>query len=153
MKAVISQTIFTAMATTHGRERERLRADYDTNGWPQAARNAALREILKAFAFHLAELVPRAGEWRQLGMEIKVFAKRKHLRPVVVQRAAAWVGMADELQSEHVLDLALLPVGGRQGICQRGKFGLLRRDWHPENDEPMGRIQGEYIVKVEDALQ
>ncbi|HEX8198874.1 MAG TPA: alkaline phosphatase D family protein [Isosphaeraceae bacterium] len=54
MKAVISQTIFTAMATTHGGGRERLRADYDTNGWPQAARNAALRELRRAFAFHIA---------------------------------------------------------------------------------------------------
>ena len=36
MKAVISQTIFTAMATTHGGERMRLVADYDTNGWPQS---------------------------------------------------------------------------------------------------------------------
>ncbi len=54
MKAVISQTIFTAMATTHGPERQRIRADYDSNGWPQTARNAALREIRKAFAFHIA---------------------------------------------------------------------------------------------------
>ncbi|HXG11612.1 MAG TPA: alkaline phosphatase D family protein [Gemmataceae bacterium] len=54
MKAVISQTIFTAMATTHGANRERLRADYDTNGWPQTPRNEALREIRKAFAVHLA---------------------------------------------------------------------------------------------------
>jgi hypothetical protein len=54
MKAVVSQTIFTAMATTHGPKREWLRADYDANGWPQAARNAALREIRKCFAFHIA---------------------------------------------------------------------------------------------------
>jgi hypothetical protein len=54
MKAVISQTIFTAMATTHGGKRERLRADYDSNGWPQTARNQALREIRKAFAVHIA---------------------------------------------------------------------------------------------------
>jgi hypothetical protein len=54
MKAVISQTVFTAMATTHGPRHERLRADYDTNAWPQSARNAALREIRKAFAFHIA---------------------------------------------------------------------------------------------------
>lgn len=53
MKAVISQTIFTAMATHHGGE-GRLVADYDTNGWPQSERNAALREIRKAFAFHIA---------------------------------------------------------------------------------------------------
>ena len=54
MKAVISQTIFTAMPTTHGNERMILRADYDTNGWPQTPRNRALREMRRAFAFHLA---------------------------------------------------------------------------------------------------
>jgi phosphodiesterase/alkaline phosphatase D-like protein len=54
MKAVISQTIFTAMATTHGGSADRLVADYDTNGWPQSERNAALREIRKAFAVHIA---------------------------------------------------------------------------------------------------
>ncbi len=54
MKAVISQTIFTAMATTHGAERQRLRADYDTNGWPQTPRNQALRLIRKASAVHIA---------------------------------------------------------------------------------------------------
>ncbi len=54
MKAVISQTIFTGMATTHGQPKGELRADFDANGWPQAARHAALREIRKAFAFHMA---------------------------------------------------------------------------------------------------
>jgi hypothetical protein len=42
------------MATTHGEPNGRLVADYDTNGWPQTERNAALREIRKAFAFHVA---------------------------------------------------------------------------------------------------
>ncbi|QOV88598.1 alkaline phosphatase D family protein [Humisphaera borealis] len=54
LKAVISQTIFTAMATTHGGNREVLRADYDANGWPQNPRNEALREIRKCFALHIA---------------------------------------------------------------------------------------------------
>lgn len=54
MKAVISQTLFTALPTTHGGAREIVRADYDANGWPQTPRNRALREIRKAFAFHLA---------------------------------------------------------------------------------------------------
>jgi alkaline phosphatase D len=54
MKAVISQTIFTAMPTTHGNERMVLRADYDTNAWPQTPRNRAVREMRKAFAFHIA---------------------------------------------------------------------------------------------------
>ena len=54
MKAVISQTIFTAFPTTHGGQREVLRADYDANGWPQTPRNRAVREMRKAFAFHVA---------------------------------------------------------------------------------------------------
>jgi phosphodiesterase/alkaline phosphatase D-like protein len=54
VKAVVSQTIFTAMATTHGGPNGRLIADYDTNGWPQTARNRAVKLIRKACAFHLA---------------------------------------------------------------------------------------------------
>ena len=54
MKAVISQSVFTAMATTHGNERMILRADYDSNAWPQGPRNRAVREMRKAFAFHIA---------------------------------------------------------------------------------------------------
>jgi phosphodiesterase/alkaline phosphatase D-like protein len=54
MKAVVSQTIFTAMATTHGGARDVLRADYDTNGWPQTARNRAVELLRKAKAFHIA---------------------------------------------------------------------------------------------------
>lgn len=54
MKAVISQTIFTSFPTTHGGQREILRADYDSNGWPQTPRNRVLRELRKAFAFHIA---------------------------------------------------------------------------------------------------
>lgn len=54
MKAVISQTIFTAFPTTHGGEKMVLRADYDTNGWPQTPRHRAVSEMRKAFAFHIA---------------------------------------------------------------------------------------------------
>jgi phosphodiesterase/alkaline phosphatase D-like protein len=54
MKSVISQTIFTAMATTHGGPGGILRADHDTNAWPQTARNRAVRTMRKAFAFHIA---------------------------------------------------------------------------------------------------
>ena len=54
LKAAISQTVFTAMATTHGNNHEILMADYDASGWPQTARRNALRELRKAFAVHLA---------------------------------------------------------------------------------------------------
>ncbi len=54
MKCVLSQTTFAGAAHLHGGKRERLLADLDSNGWPQSGRNAALREIRKAFAFMMA---------------------------------------------------------------------------------------------------
>ncbi|MGL5094989.1 MAG: hypothetical protein ACRDD1_05350, partial [Planctomycetia bacterium] len=54
MKAAVSQTLFTAMATHHGTKDGLLVADYDTNAWPQTARDAAVRELKRARAFHLA---------------------------------------------------------------------------------------------------
>lgn len=54
MKAVLSQTGFGGAAHLHGPKRERLHADLDSNGWPQAGRARALREIRRAFAVHVA---------------------------------------------------------------------------------------------------
>lgn len=54
LKVVCSQTIFCNLANYHGGGKEYLIADLDTNGWPQAGRNRALREIRKGFAFMYA---------------------------------------------------------------------------------------------------
>jgi hypothetical protein len=54
MKAVISQTVFASFPTTHGGGRMILRADYDSNGWPQTPRHRAVRELRRVFAFHIA---------------------------------------------------------------------------------------------------
>ena len=54
LKCVLSQTIFCNLANYHGRNRQYLVADLDSNGWPQTARNNALREIRKSFALHIA---------------------------------------------------------------------------------------------------
>ncbi|MEM7386373.1 MAG: hypothetical protein AAF514_15635 [Verrucomicrobiota bacterium] len=54
MKAVLSQTIFAGSAHIYGKHNSRLIADLDTNGWPQAGRARALREIRRFFGFHLA---------------------------------------------------------------------------------------------------
>jgi hypothetical protein len=50
MKAVLSQAPFAATAHLHGPSRVQLAADLDSNGWPQTARDRALREIRKGFA-------------------------------------------------------------------------------------------------------
>ncbi len=50
MKAVLSQTPFGSVATTHGSYNGRLAADLDSNGWPQSGRNRALKSIRRAHA-------------------------------------------------------------------------------------------------------
>jgi 3',5'-cyclic AMP phosphodiesterase CpdA len=52
-KAVLSQTAFCGAVHLHGQPDNRLLADLDCNGWPQSARNAALRLIKQAGAVHL----------------------------------------------------------------------------------------------------
>ncbi len=54
MKAVLSQTVFANATSLHGADRRRLKADYDSNGWPQTGRNKALRKFRKAFAVHIS---------------------------------------------------------------------------------------------------
>lgn len=54
LKAVLSQTALAGSAHLHGPKHDRLHADLDSNGWPQAGRNRALREIRRAFAVHIA---------------------------------------------------------------------------------------------------
>lgn len=53
MKAVLSQTAFCGAVHLHGTPDNRLLADLDCNGWPQSARNRALRLIRRAWAVHL----------------------------------------------------------------------------------------------------
>ncbi len=74
MKAVLSQTVFCGGAHLHGKHDARLIADLDSNGWPQAGRNRALREIRKAFATmlcgdqHLATIIHHGiDDWNDAG--------------------------------------------------------------------------------------
>jgi hypothetical protein len=53
LKVVLSQTAFCGAVHIHGKSDNRLLADLDCNGWPQAGRNEALREIRRAWATHL----------------------------------------------------------------------------------------------------
>jgi len=53
MRAVLSQTGFCGAAHLHGTWDNRLHADLDSNGWPQAGRKKALQAIQKAGAIHI----------------------------------------------------------------------------------------------------
>ncbi len=54
MKVVLSETIFCNLANYHGGAQTYLRADLDSNGWPQSGRNRALDVMRRGFAFHIA---------------------------------------------------------------------------------------------------
>lgn len=53
MKVLLSETVFANAATHHGREDGYLFADLDSGGWPQTARDNALRITRKGFALHV----------------------------------------------------------------------------------------------------
>ena len=54
MKVLLSQTTLSNAMTHTGPRKERVIADLDSNGWPQTARDQALRILRKGFVFHLA---------------------------------------------------------------------------------------------------
>ena len=76
------------------------------------------RYLENAFAFDLAEFVPHTGEGRQFRAEVEILSQWVNLRPVIVQDATAWIGVAHQLDAEQILDFALLPVDGVDRICQ-----------------------------------
>lgn len=53
MKVLLSQTVFAGVATHHGRYDGYLKADLDAGGWPQTARNKAIRIIRKGMPLHI----------------------------------------------------------------------------------------------------
>jgi hypothetical protein len=53
MKVLLSQTVFAGIATHHGRYDGYLKADLDSGGWPQTARNHAIRILRKAMPLHI----------------------------------------------------------------------------------------------------
>jgi len=78
-KVALSQTLFCNAATLHGAGMRRIAADLDSNGWPQTARNKALSELRKAFAFmlcgdqHLATIVHHGVDtWEDAGFSMCV---------------------------------------------------------------------------------
>lgn len=54
MKSVLSQTIFCKSANYGNKGTHEIKFDFDSNGWPQAGRNRALRVIRKSFSTMVA---------------------------------------------------------------------------------------------------
>lgn len=53
MKVLLSQTVFSGVATHHGKFDGYLKADLDSGAWPQTARNNAIRILRKSEALHI----------------------------------------------------------------------------------------------------
>jgi alkaline phosphatase D len=53
VKVLLSQTVFAGVATHHGGYNGYLKADLDSGGWPQTARNNAVNIIRKSKALHI----------------------------------------------------------------------------------------------------
>ena len=53
MKVLLSQTVFGAVATHHGRYDGYLKADLDSGGWPQTARNRTVDILRDSMALHI----------------------------------------------------------------------------------------------------
>lgn len=53
LKAVLSQTVFAAVATHHGRLDGYLKGDLDSGAWPQTPRNRAIDILRPAMALHI----------------------------------------------------------------------------------------------------
>jgi hypothetical protein len=54
MKVLLSQTLFTNVATHHGTWDGYLFGDLDSGGWPKNGRDHALRILRKGFVFHIS---------------------------------------------------------------------------------------------------
>ncbi|MEM8947065.1 MAG: alkaline phosphatase D family protein [Planctomycetota bacterium] len=74
MKCVLSQTIFAQGCNYSGKHEKELKADFDSNGWPQTGRDRALAVIRKSYACmvagdqHLGTLIHHGiDEWRDAG--------------------------------------------------------------------------------------
>ncbi len=53
MKVLLSQTVFAGVATHHGKYDGFLKADLDSGGWPQTARNRAIDILRSSMALHI----------------------------------------------------------------------------------------------------
>ena len=53
MKVLLSQTVFAGVATHHGSYDGYLKADLDSGGWPQTARNNAIRIVRQGMPLHI----------------------------------------------------------------------------------------------------
>ena len=93
--------------------------EVEVAGLDDAGMNRADRNLEDALPVRGPVDVPLPLKRRQHGVERKILAQRMHVGPVIVERHAPWIRMPCGFQAEPILNLALLPVNGRQLRGQR----------------------------------
>ncbi len=107
LKAVLSQTVFAGMATHHGGPNGYLKADLDSGGWPQTARNRAIEIIRPAMALHING-DQHLGSLSQYGVEKQRDSNWAFCTPAISAGYPRWwrpdeVGMPHANRPEHGL--------------------------------------------------
>lgn len=107
LKAVLSQTIFSNMATHHGSYNGYLKADLDSNGWPQTARNRAIEIMRPSMALHING-DQHLGSLIQYGVDKQRDSNWSFCTPAIAAGYPRWwrpdeVGMEHANRPEHGL--------------------------------------------------
>src|ERR1035438_3394973 len=94
-------------------------------GLDDAGMNRADRNMEDALSVCGTVNVPLTLKRGQHSVERKILAQRMHVGPVIVERHAPGIRMPSGFEAEPILNLALLPVDGRQFRGQRRERGMV----------------------------
>ncbi len=99
MKVLLSQTVFAAVATHHGEYDGYLKADLDAGGWPQTARDRAIKIVHPSKALHING-DQHLSTLCQYGVDRQRDSNWSFCPPAIAVGYPRW-WRADELQIPH----------------------------------------------------
>jgi len=99
MKILLSQTPLAGLATHHGQFDNYLKADLDSNSWPQTPRNRAIDILRKSMALHVNG-DQHLTTFAQYGVEEQRDSNWSFCTPAIAVGYARW-WRADEIGMEH----------------------------------------------------
>ena len=108
MKVLLSQTVFAGVATHHGKYDGYLKADLDSGGWPQTARDRAIEIVREAKPLHING-DQHLTSLTQYGTEQQRDGFWSFCTPAIAAGYPRWwrpdeVGMPHQARPKHGLD-------------------------------------------------
>lgn len=147
MKSVLSQTAFCGAVHIHGSPDNRLLADLDCNGWPQAGRNKALEAIRKAWATHLCGDQHLAVSVKH-GIDAYGDGPYAFTSPAIVNTIyGRWWHPEDEKAGPHAVPNSPLPWTGDYEDGLGNKITMLAYANPEDRTDEKKRAEGYGIVK------